>query len=426
MIILSNNDIYTVKLAGLIAEYDKRTLLNLYQPLIGSTAVCLYSFLIAEAENQKILGPSTHETLLIHMQLSVSEFIKARQALEAVGLIKTFKDGESDEIKNYEYFIYSPKTPKSFFEDVLLYGMLIKYVGEVQAKRLHTIYKVSFQEPEGEEVSATFGEVFHPDFLDPVFQKTLSVEKTYGRKTAKIDSEFNYDRFFEALGAISQIKETAISKKELKEIERLATLYGIDEVNIASIVSNIYDPSMEKGKRIDFRKMSEILQNEVNYSFLSKPRGRSSQSWISGTSDIARKINLMEKKVPSEYLSVLGNGTAPAKPDLKLVEDLSKQFGLTNGVINALVDFVLATNNNVLSRALCEKIAASLARESITTALDAMNYLKTISSGYKKGGEVKGSGSSTTINPTSTKKEETSDSEEIDWDELMKHMEDDD
>ena len=428
MIILSNNDIYTVKVAGLIAEYDKRTLLNLYQPLIGSTAVALYSFLIAEAENQKVLGPTTHETLLIHMQLSVSEFVKARKLLEAVGLIKTYKEGKRDEIKSYEYFIYAPKTPKSFFEDTLLFGMLIKYVGEAQAKRLHTIYKVTFQEAEGEEVSATFGEVFHPDFSDPAFKKTLGLEKTYGRKTAKIDSEFNYDRFFEALNAISQIKESAIAKKELKEIERLATLYGVDEVNMATIVNNIYEPGMDKGKRIDFKKMSDILQNEVNYAFLSKPKGRTTQSWISGSTDLAKKINIMETKTPKDYLSILQNGTVPAKPDLKLVDDLSRQFGLSNGVINALIDFVLATNNNILSRPLCEKIAASLARENISSALDAMNYLKSIASGQKSAKTTSRKTSTSTATTTTPSKEGTKkdDDEEVDWDELMKLMEDDD
>jgi replication initiation and membrane attachment protein len=342
--------------------------------------------------------------------------------LEAVGLVKTYKDGKRDEVKNYEYFIYAPKTPKSFFEDALLFGMLIKYVGERQAKRLHTIYKVTFQEAEGEDVSATFGEVFHPDFSDPVFEKTLSVEKTYGRKTAKIDSEFNYDRFFEALAAISQIKQTAITKKELKEIERLATLYGVDEVNIASIVANLYEPASDKGKRINFKKMSEILQNEINYAFLSKPKGRSTPSWLSASTDLARKINLMEDKTPKDYLSVLQNGTTPASPDLRLVDDLSRKFNLTNGVLNALIDFVLTTNNNVLSRPLCEKIAASLAREGIVTALDAMNYLKSIAQGAKKVTKIT---YTTKVEAATHEEKEETTQEDLDWDELMKHMEDD-
>lgn len=418
MIILSTHDTYVVKIATLIADYDQRTLVNLYQPIIGSTAVALYNYLVAESENQKIYGPSNHESLLIHMQLSTSEFIDARKMLEAVGLVKTYRSGYDDEYKNYEYYIYSPKTPKAFFDDALLYGVLIKYVGEKAAKRLNSIYRLTFKEAEGEDISATFGEVFHPDFTDPVYSKVLNNEKAQGRKTAKIDSEFNYDRFFEALFAISQIKQSAITKKELKEIERLATLYGVDEIDTASIVSDIYDSSLEKGKRVDIKKMSEILQNDINYSFLSKKTRKGTVSTISGTSDLANKINLMEISAPKDYLTVLQNGTKPATPDLRLVEDLSEQFKLTNGVLNALVDFVLQTNDNVLPRALCEKIAASLVRENITTALDAMNFLK-------KMNNIKKKITKTSKVETKIKAKEKENEEVFDWDELMSHMEED-
>ena len=43
-------------------------------------------------------------------------------------------------------------------------------------------------------------------------------------------------------------------------------------------------------------------------------------------------------------------------------------------------------NNNVLSRAYCEKVAASLAREGVETAIDAINYLRKTSRKSTKGG----------------------------------------
>ena len=69
---------------------------------------------------------------------------------------------------------------------------------------------------------------------------------------------------------------------------------------------------------------------------------------------------------------------------MKIINDISKKFQLPNAVINALIDYVLATNDNILARALTEKIAASLAREGVTTAIDAMNYLKKIRKRGKK------------------------------------------
>ncbi|MBR2507524.1 MAG: DnaD domain protein [Bacilli bacterium] len=130
--------------------------------------------------------------------------------------------------------------------------------------------------------------------------------------------------------------------------------------------------------------MSEILHDEANYAFLSKRTRKGTVSRMASDTDVANKIYLMESKTPKDFLTLLQNGTQPAEPDLRLVDNLSEQFHLTNGVINALIDFVLATNGNILPKALCQKIAASLVRENITTALDAMNFLKKMNKENKK------------------------------------------
>ena len=73
--------------------------------------------------------------------------------------------------------------------------------------------------------------------------------------------------------------------------------------------------------------------------------------------------------------------------DLKLLNDLSGVFKLPNCVINALVDYVLTINDNVLARPLTEKIAASLVRQGVRTTIDAMNYLKKNKIKKKKSGQ---------------------------------------
>lgn len=415
MIILSPNDIFQVKRKSLIADYDKETIFNLYQPLIGASGSALYMSLLYEAKNQKITNVSTHEQLLVRMQISTQEFLKARGALEAVGLLKTFLSGAAEEIKTYYYEIYAPKTPKSFFDNTLLYGMLIKYIGEKDANRLKSIYNEDVDEEKGVEISKSFGEEFHPDFDDPIFTKTLKESKNRGRKTAKIDSEFNYDRFFEALASISQITQDSLTKKELKEIERQCALYGVDELSAANIVSHLYDPSLPKGNRIDFKKMATMLQNETNYSFLSSMH-RKETAKVTSDSDLAHKINLMETLSPKEFLTILQGGATPASSDLRLIDDLSAKFHLTPGVINALIDYVLTVNNNILSRAYTEKIAASLAREGITTVIDAMNYLKKITKNKRKK-ETKEVKTTTKENKEETTEE--SEEDDVSWDELM-------
>ena len=58
------------------------------------------------------------EQLLKSMQISAGSFHSARKFLEAVGLIRTY-ESVAEDVCCYIYVIYSPKSPKAFFDDVL-------------------------------------------------------------------------------------------------------------------------------------------------------------------------------------------------------------------------------------------------------------------------------------------------------------------
>lgn len=384
MVLIHNTDTFTVRLVTLIAEYDRDTMVNLYQPLIGHEAMSLFFTLWSETNNQKIMPTSSHETLFVKTQFTVGEFVKARKALEAVGLLKTYLETTNDG-RFFHYELYAPKTPNDFFNDTLLYGLLIKCIGEKEAQRAKNLYSIPNTNKLGEDISASFQEVFHPDYEDPAFLKAITSSKAAGRNQAKIDTKFSYEKLFEELAQIGQISEKAFLKKDMKEIARLATLYGIDEATAASIINGFYNPNAEKGKRLDFENITKAFQEETNFAYLSSSKSVSTKpKFVSSSGALASKINLMESISPKDFLSILQNGSVPATPDLRLIDSISKKFRLTNPVINAIIDYVLTTNNNVLSRPYCEKVAASLAREGISSTLDAMNYLKKISSGGKE------------------------------------------
>jgi len=406
MVILSNNDMFEVRINALLADYDRETLSNLYQPIIGYSALAVYFTLWSETSIQKVLSYSTHEQLFIKMKIAPGNFIEARKLLEAVGLLKTKLEKISGG-NIYHYELMNPKTPYGFFNDTLLYGMFIQALGEGDAERIKRVYEVSTSnQDEGEDISSSFNEVFHPDFEDQSFIKAANSEnKTVGRNKAQIETNFSYEKFFCALKEISQINEKAISKKEMKEIERLSSLYGIDEETAAQVVANNYEPNKEKGERVDIDEVNKAFINEANYTFVNKKRNHK-KSEVSSESQLASKINLFENTSPIEVLKLLQGGTKAAPADIRIIETLSKDYGLSNGVINVIIDFVLSMNNNVLSRAYCEKIAASFNREGIETTIDAMNYLNNILAGRKKNKKNK----SSNIN---IKKKNNEDDEEI-------------
>ena len=131
-----------------------------------------------------------------------------------------------------------------------------------------------------------------------------------------------------------------------------------------------------------------MFREDVKYPFLNQKKESQYQPNLNtGDSSLAKKINLMETISPKDYLQIMQNNTKPVNADLNLIDDISKNLHLPNPVINALIDFVLITQNNTFPRAYSEKIAASLARSNIKTTIDAMEFLNSVSSGattYKK------------------------------------------
>ncbi len=427
MIILSPNDLFTSRRVSLIADYDKETIFNLYQPLIGALACSLYMTFLVEAKNQKVTQISTHEKLLVKVQMTTKEFLEARGRLESVGLLKSYIENPTDDVKTYHYEVYAPKSPASFFENALLYGLLIKYIGEAEANRLKSIYNESVNDEKGMEISKTFKDVFTPDMNDPVFRKAVNSGGQRGRKTAKIDSEFNYDRFFEALTSISQIKQSAITKKELKEIERIATLNGVDETIAANVVNEIYDASQDKGYRIDSNRLSEKITSSTNFSFLTGYREatnkKKSNNKVTSDSDLAKKIDLMESITPSEWLCILQNGAKPAKSDLNIIETISRDYSLSPSVINVLIDYILINNHNILSKSYMEKVAASLKREGVDSAIDAMNYLEEVrQSMTNKNSKKKDIKINKEIKDEQKQTKEDNEEDDISWEQLINEL----
>ena len=384
MVILSKADMFDVKISSLLADYDRETITNLYQPIIGYTALAVYFTFWSEGKNQKIISLSSHEQILLRMRIATGEFIEARKVLEAVGLLKTRLE-KVREFSIYHYELFAPKTPIKFFNDTLLYGLLIQNIGENEASRIKRIYQTNQNESQGEDISSSFNDVFHPNFEDAAFlQATNKVSDTIGRRKSKIDTEFSYEKFFDTLSSISQLTDKSFTKNEIKEIERLATLYGMSAEITAEKVVNSFSLEKGRGSRVDFVQLNEDMKNEINFGSRTRKGRNSKKNLVVGEEGLAAKVKFFESANPKDVLSVLQNGTKPAAADLNIVRILANDYKLTNAVINVIIDFVLQMNNNVLSRYSVEKIASSISRENIVTAVDAIEYLNNNYTGKKE------------------------------------------
>ena len=95
-------------------------------------------------------------------------------------------------------------------------------------------------------------------------------------------------------------------------------------------------------------------------------------------------IYTFENISPYELLKSKNDGIEPTKRDLVLAEDLIITYGLKPGVANVLIDYILKTNNNKLTRSLAETIAGQWQRLKIETVDDAMKVAEKEHKKYKK------------------------------------------
>lgn len=85
-----------------------------------------------------------------------------------------------------------------------------------------------------------------------------------------------------------------------------------------------------------------------------------------------------------DFLRSKSGGSEPVKRDVRLLENLIVDYGLNPGVVNVLVDYVLKTNNNNLSRSLAETIAGQWKRNNVLTVEEAINLARKEHKKYSK------------------------------------------
>ena len=363
MVYADSLDFYEVRRMGALTGDNLKTLSRCYLPLIGVEALGVYFALywdLTSATN----SVETHQSFFRRTLVSSGVFERSLSALEAIGLVKTFRKKEKP-ASYFVYCIYPPMDAPSFMADPLTAPTLKGVIGDEAFARLSaTISKVDLPEDMEEETT---------DFAS-FFQNTIisnaKAEKE-GKKGA-IPLTFSIEKFLKECSAIG-IPSGALSEEEIDRCAKLATFYDLDESSLASFCFDCFHPQKKMGQRIDFNALSKKGEGSLRFSYMRKRNIVKSE--VSSENQLAKKIQLMDEVKPSVFLSMLQGGHRPPYADLKLLEKLYIEIGLPNPCINALIDYVLTKNNNVLSAPYCEKIAGGLVREGCQSARDAMEYL---------------------------------------------------
>lgn len=187
LITLLPADQYVVVNKTILTEIDKKNLINLYEPIIGFGAVSLYLTLWSDLDTLELMSRDfTHHHLMSILKCSLEGIKQAREALEAVGLMKTyFKEGN---INSYVYELYSPLAASEFFSNPILNIVLYNNVGEEEYHSLKKIYrKVNVDLKDYIEVTKTLNETFESTSVPIVEARSREV------LPLNIESDIDFD-----------------------------------------------------------------------------------------------------------------------------------------------------------------------------------------------------------------------------------------
>ena len=378
-------DTYVVVNKTIIDTEARKILTMLYQPVIGSLPIMLYFSLWSDLDKSEIISTElTHHHLITNMHISLEEIVEARKKLEAIGLLKTFYKEEN--INNYIYQLYSPINANDFFNHPILNVVLYTNLGKKEYQHLKSYFKIPrINTSSYEDITASFSDVFKSVPLTSYEVINDNIRKKNIQKL-NINTDFDFEFLIESTP--TNIDKNKVFTKEIKElILELSFLYDLDVMKIKDIIptslnerGTINKDEFRKNCRNYYQFENKGLLPSVIYNqqpeYLKKPTGDNSKR--------AKMIYTFETISPYELLKSKNNGSEPTNRDLKLTEDLIINYSLKPGVVNVLIDYILKTNNNKLTRALAETIAGQWQRLNIETVDEAMKVSEKEHKKYNK------------------------------------------
>lgn len=366
-------DSYNVLKESSYSFEDDAYLLDFYAPILSLKAIGVYLALRNEAGEES----KPFSSFYLHYQISEGDFFSSLEGLEAIGLIKTYFL-EKSESNSFSFALYSPRSPEEFLSNELLSGTLIRFTNEEYVLSLQKKYALS-PLPEGyQDVSKKFMDQFQLDMSGKLYLSLSSKNSLAGKRCPAISLYFDKRKFLNRMKEERpSFQENILAKTEYVRIARYASLYAFDEETMASFLlssRNVFDMNKEYGSRVDFHALEKLCMDNDAHEYLRRKAGKASE--IHGESGVATVIRAMDSMNSVDFLTLLQKGGKPAQNDLKLINTLVVEMGLPENVTNALIFHVLKINDNALVSSYVEGLAATLVRQGVETALDALNYLE--------------------------------------------------
>lgn len=374
-------DTYTIVNRTILTDYERKTIINLYEPIIGSSAVALYFTLWQDLERACEDKKFNHHHLMSSLKLGLAPLTNARKALESMGLLRVFY--KSGDTRDYLYEIYSPLAPNEFFNHPIFNVVLYNNIGSTEYNELLKFYKRQSSIPAGyEEITSSIDENFKSMSTKEI-NIASDIEETDSPGPSVRDDYIDFDLLISAMPK-NLVNEKAFNKRTRNLINSLAFVYNLDTLRMSDLVRMVINENgiIDKEKlRLNARKYYQFNNNGSLPTLIYRTQPDHLKSPEGDMSNRGKMLYIFENTSPYDFLRSKYHGATPTARDLKLLEYLAVDLELKPGVINVLIDYVLKSNDNKLVQAYVEAIAGTWKRLKIETADEAM---KTAEKEHKK------------------------------------------
>ncbi|WP_153730632.1 replication initiation and membrane attachment family protein [Sporosarcina obsidiansis] len=371
-------DSFRVKLTHPFSAYDRQMITLFYQPLIGSEAVSLFLTLWTDAENREPQEHS-HYYLMNVLSFPLQPIFQARIALEAIGLLRTYRKQGEGEQRSFLYELLPPLDAPSFFNDPLLSTFLFSKIGEQPYRQLRSRFlDDGIAERDYQDVSRTFLDVFQPARGEQAVELASGIQfkgKTEAPGIPFYFSEFNFELFYSGLSE-QMIPKSSLRNISQEMIAKLSFLYSLNPIDMQKVVMIAMDENHQvteermRKAAAEFYKMNRSSQPPKLQTAFTAPQPK--EVLKAPMSKEEEYIHYLENISPKEMLREMSGGKEPFEVDLKLAEQLIVTHELPVGVVNVLFQYLKIRNDGKITKGYAERIASHWASKDVKDAKTAM------------------------------------------------------
>ena len=361
----SSYDTFKIEKNNNLKNIDVYSLTNLYLPLIGVEGFSLYFLLFELKENQEY----QFGKLMDHLNFSNSKFLEQALAkLEGIGLIKTYYHKQNGHL----FLVQSPLTFDGFMSNQILLKFLESQIGITEVKKL---LKDGKDFKGYKDVTKSFDEVY--ERTDVVIKSALP---DYFKEMAKDNIYIKNEKFdytyFKLQFDTNLVRKEFLDIKEFEEeILKISYHYNLNEEEMYDAVMRTIQ--IDKDLKIgDIKKHAlKIYEAKGNKPIKFKTKEVVLLAESELDDETARFLDLAEKMSCEELLYTI-SGIKPSLSELKLFDELTRNTGFSQGIINVMILYVTKEKNGEIpSYNYFEKIANTWKRAKVKTAKDALDLI---------------------------------------------------